>query len=145
MFSIALPIAGNASLSPRISRTGAAVVLASAASAPPGCGLCPIAAGRKHVAVVAGRELRSAAPWRPPGRLRCTRAHEPCVAGAMPKTRSPTRRPAVSQPADARPAASGTAAHLADQVIVGKAVLHPPVRDLVGVNRIGQDSRRFLC
>jgi hypothetical protein len=39
---------------------------------------------------------------------------------------------------------SGAAAHLADQVIVGEAVLHPPRRGLVGVNRIRQDSRRLL-
>jgi hypothetical protein len=35
---------------------------------------------------------------------------------------------------------SGAAAHLANQVIVGNAVLQSPVRDLIGVNRIGQDS-----
>jgi len=39
---------------------------------------------------------------------------------------------------------SGTPAHLADQFIVGKAVLHPPGRGLFDVNRIGQDPRRLL-
>src|SRR3984885_12686468 len=40
--------------------------------------------------------------------------------------------------------ASGTATHLADQVIVGQAVLHPERRDLIDVNRVGQGPRRLL-
>ena len=39
---------------------------------------------------------------------------------------------------------SGTTAEIADQIVVGDTVLHPPFAELVGINRIGQITRRLV-
>jgi hypothetical protein len=103
---------------------------------------------------------RSLSPDRRPPRVSPLTAYSPAPVGAVlmsgtesvPGQQAPQQLPELPEPARRHmreprreePADSGAAAHPANHVIVGKAVLQHPWHEPIDINRIRQVPRRLV-